>query len=219
MLTTPTYFSRFFSKQCEECGGHCCWSCHHLLQNKSNQFFCDECHKIQPPHCHNYFSMFQQPQTFDIDNNALEKRYRQYQSLVHPDHFFGKSNQELEYSDKVAECVNKGYETLKNPQTRGEYILNLNNFHGSVDVSQDFLQEILEIHETIDTTTDVKELSKILHQIEDKISQEKRNLSESLKQTDKGLKDPKSASLSLSKLRYYGRIRDTLREKLPVSVL
>ena len=219
MLASSSYFSKSFAKQCEECGGHCCWSCHHLLQNKPNQFFCAECHKIQPPHCNNYFSMFQQPQTFDIDKNSLEKRYRQYQSLVHPDHFFGKSSKELEYSDKVSECVNKGYETLKNPQTRGEYILNLNHFHGSNDVPQDFLQEILETHEKIDETTDINELSQILHQIEAKISNEHKSLSESLKQTDKGLKDPKSASLSLSKLRYYGRIRETLREKLPASVL
>lgn len=219
MLTNTQSFNRWFAKQCEKCGGHCCWSCHHILQNKTNQFFCDECHKIQPPHCNNYFSMFQQPTDFNIDVSALEKRYRQYQALVHPDHFLSKSKQELEYSDRVSECVNKGFETLKNPLSRAEYILGLNKISGTGNVPPEFLQEVLEIHEKIEETTDIKELSGILHKIEDEIEKEKKQLSESLKIVDKKLKDPNAACIILTKLRYFNRIREAIREKIPASEL
>lgn len=215
MISFGSLFSRYHSESCP-C---CCWSCHKELQQKDSDFFCGNCHKIQPPHCTSYFSLFNQPESYDIDQQKLNKLYKNYQRLIHPDKFYRSSNEEKIFSDKVTTCVNEGFKTLSDPIKRGEYFLGLKNIKFDKDVPPDFLMDVLEIHEQIDSTKETSELVKLFQQIQQRIKNESSTLASCLKIVDGQVKDPKGAGASLSKLKYLQRISDALREKLPLDLM
>lgn len=215
MLSIRSIFSRSFAEKCADC----CWSCHKKLPSKDCDFFCGNCHKIQPPHCHNYFSLFDQAETYDIDQQKLDKLYKNYQRLVHPDKFYRSSKEEKIFSDKVTTCVNEGYKTLSDPIKRGEYFLDIKNIKFSKDVPPDFLIDVLDLHEQIDGTKDTSELVKLFQQIQKRIKDENIILMDCLRIVDGQVKDPKGAGTSLSKMRYLQRIHDSLREKLPLDLI
>lgn len=65
-----------------------CWKCG--KQRKEN-LFCDKCQIIQkPPEKQNYFNIFGIEENFNLDAVHLRNRFRQLQSLVHPDKFTNK---------------------------------------------------------------------------------------------------------------------------------
>lgn len=65
-----------------------CWKCG---KNRTENFFCENCHIIQkPPAEKNYFTIFGMQEKFDVDPVQLTNKFRQLQSLVHPDKFSTK---------------------------------------------------------------------------------------------------------------------------------
>lgn len=215
MLSIRSFFSRSFAEQCTDC----CWSCNKKLNVKDCEFFCGNCHKIQPPHCHNYFSLFDQPESYDIDQQKLDKLYKNYQRLVHPDRFYRSSNEEKIFSDKVTTCVNDGYKTLSDPIRRGEYFLDMKKIKFDKEVPPDFLIDVLELHEQIDNAKDTAELVKLFQEVQQRIKDENKILMDCLKLVNGEVKDPKGAGASLSKMKYYQRIHDSMREKLPLDLM
>ena len=72
-----------------------------------------------------HFQIFGVPEEFEMDLVALEERYRELQSEVHPDRFAGASQAEQRVSMQLSTRVNEAYQTLKSPLERAGYILQL----------------------------------------------------------------------------------------------
>lgn len=209
-------FTRFFAVDCKKT---CCWNCHKMVEHKDCEFFCQNCHKLLPMNIDNYFTLFNLPKSYDIDSSKLLQTYKGYQRQVHPDKFYQASKNELSTADQVSCCVNDGYKTLSDPIKRGEYILQLYKQNTKADVPPAYLMDVLEIHEQVESASDSADLVKLLSDVQKRIHDEKETLSASLKINNNKITDPKAAAESLSKMRYLSRIRDTIREKLPIDLI
>lgn len=216
MLQSASFFKKCFSLKCQGACQASCWNCHHKLGRHKSQFFCESCHKIQPPTCNNYFELFDQPKNYTIDLSKLDKTYQTLQRKVHPDRFYSKSEKEKELSMKASGCINEGYRTLRNPISRGEYLLHLYNEKVLLDVPQDFLMNVLELHEEIDAAEEVEDMVKLLQKVKGIMKELTAELAKDLAVKDGKVVNATAAGETLSKLKYMSRIRDTLKQKMPV---
>lgn len=66
-----------------------CWKCNKHVDEVA--LICPQCTTIQkPPAADNYFSVLNIDECFDIDLKKLTNKYRQMQSILHPDKFANK---------------------------------------------------------------------------------------------------------------------------------
>jgi len=73
----------------------------------------------------NYFELFNIPVSFGVDIDMLAQHFRQLQQCVHPDKFVTSSAQARRLSIQYAARVNDGYQVLKSPLKRAQYLLEL----------------------------------------------------------------------------------------------
>lgn len=74
----------------------------------------------------NHFELFGLPARFDVDLTALDAAYREVQGRVHPDRFVNATDAEKRVAMQWATRANEAYQTLKNPQKRAQYLIELN---------------------------------------------------------------------------------------------
>ena len=74
-----------------------------------------------------HFTLFGLPETFQIDENALETRYRALAAGCHPDKFASASAFEQKQAVMMASAVNEAYRILKNPIDRAASLLMTQN--------------------------------------------------------------------------------------------
>jgi molecular chaperone HscB len=74
----------------------------------------------------NHFELFNLPQQFAVDAEALDSAYRDVQGRVHPDKFVSATDAEKRVAMQWATRANEAYQTLKNPQKRAQYMCELN---------------------------------------------------------------------------------------------
>jgi len=102
----------------------------------------------------NHFEIFGVPEEFDVDLDALEKRYLELQREVHPDRFAAASKAEQRVSMQLATRVNEAYETLKYPLDRAEYLLRLADVDPELETNTamppEFLAAQLERREALE---------------------------------------------------------------------
>ncbi|CFQ30873.1 co-chaperone HscB [Yersinia bercovieri] len=101
-----------------------------------------------------YFTLFGLPPRYQLDGNQLTTRYQELQRQFHPDRFANQPERERLASLQQAATINDGYQTLKHPLKRAEYMLSLQGFdlgneqHTMRDTA--FLMEQLELREELD---------------------------------------------------------------------
>eukprot|EP00126_Sphaerothecum_destruens_P003015 Sdes_comp16490_c0_seq1m5808 len=99
--------------------------------NSTFNFFCNHCNVIQPPPTFpggiSHFELFNLRESFEIDLNLLETRYKNLQRLLHPDKFSLSKNEEKSHSAMQSSLVNRAFNTLKRPLSRALYLLRLKN--------------------------------------------------------------------------------------------
>jgi len=114
----------------------------------------------------NYFELFDLPVSFNIDNQSLAECYRELQKAVHPDKFASGSDQEKRLSVQLAAHINEANQTLKSPQRRVRYILELRGiaFDDEKDTSLDpmFLMEQIELREALEAANEQSVLDNIM---------------------------------------------------------
>ncbi len=102
----------------------------------------------------NYFQLFNLPQSWDIDQDALSDEYRKQQGEVHPDRFAGAIDTEKLRALQLSSYLNEAYETLKSPLRRAAYLLSLHDIDveqvDQSDLSMDLLLEQIQLREKLD---------------------------------------------------------------------
>jgi molecular chaperone HscB len=100
-----------------------------------------------------HFELFDLPVSFEIDLPDLSQRYRELQRAVHPDKFASASDHERRLSVEKAASINEAFQTLKSPQRRARYMLELQSvsFDDEKDMALDpaFLMEQIELRESL----------------------------------------------------------------------
>lgn len=101
-----------------------------------------------------YFTLFGLPQSFEIDAAQLTARFQELQRQFHPDRFASQPERERLQALQQAATINQGYQALRQPLPRAEYLLSLHGFdinneqHTMRDTT--FLMEQLELREELD---------------------------------------------------------------------
>lgn len=90
---------------------------------------------------------------FDLDPFALTSNFRRLQSMLHPDKFSRRSNEEKTNSLEWSSLVNKAYKTLNTPLQRGRYILKQNGIlisEENTSVDPEFLMDMMDKNEAVE---------------------------------------------------------------------
>ncbi|KAJ7783790.1 hypothetical protein DFH07DRAFT_789115 [Mycena maculata] len=139
---------------------------------------CTKCDSISPiPSSvpfHDLFAIPSRPNPFIIDPVLLRRRFREAQALCHPDSWASKGQNKQEIAQGLSARLNEAYTSLADPLRRAEYILEQNGLpisEGDQLDNLEFITEILQARESIDTAEDGDELSEIVDETTAKIEE------------------------------------------------
>ena len=114
---------------------------------------------------HSHFELFGLAPAFALDAEALERRYRDIQSQVHPDRFAHAGDAERRASLQWTTRVNQAYRALKDPVQRGKHLLELQGvdvaFETNTQMPTDFLLQQLELREELESAKGRKDASRL----------------------------------------------------------
>jgi len=103
----------------------------------------------------NFFTLFDLPESFTLDTSSLAERYQALQRRYHPDNFATQPEAERLQALTTAANINQGYQALRKPLPRAEYILTLHGYdinneqHTMHDT--EFLMAQLTLRETLES--------------------------------------------------------------------
>jgi molecular chaperone HscB len=151
------------------------------------------------------FAFFGLPQSFDLDEPALEEAFRSLSRKLHPDRFARATPQERRYSLEQTTQLNDAYKTLRDPARRAEHLLQLRGVSAEPKMSPAFLEETLEDREKL---LEAKMAGEPLEELV-KIATDKRDaaLAEARALLASGGDLDQAAEL-LARLKYYARYLD-----------
>jgi molecular chaperone HscB len=138
----------------------------------------------------NHFELFQLPQQFAVDTNALDAAYREVQSRVHPDKFVNATDAEKRVAMQWSTRSNEAYQTLKNPQKRAQYLCELNGVdlqtESNTAMPMTFLMQQMEWREELGDARAAKD-SDALESLDDQLRKaRKQQLAQIEQQIDAG---------------------------------
>lgn len=188
-----------------------CWSCNKPLV-KDNRFFCAVCGSLQKMENQNFFKLLDVPNTFAINGSILSANFRQLQSVLHPDKFSQKSEEEKVNSLEWSSLINKAYKTLTVPLERAKYILNQQGIlidEENTSVDPDFLADMMDLNERVDEASNSMELQKIAESVNSDIANIYDKLYEYF--SENNLNEAKAAFV---RLKYLTNIDNVIKEKI-----
>lgn len=187
--------------RCQRCGvAHC------------EMFICPTCKALQPvKEDLDYFAMFDFPRKFDIDLQGLSARYRRIQSVLHPDKHASVGEEEKLLAEAQSALVNKAYDTLLKPISRGVYILSLYGIHieeAGLPNDAQFLTDVMTANEELSDCNDATSLAQLRRNNQAVADNFCKLAGQAL---DEGRLQ--EAIVLLSKLRYYISVLEKAKEK------
>src|SRR2546421_6207565 len=109
-----------------------------------------------------HFELFGLPPAFTLDEEKLERSYREIQSQVHPDRFANAGDAERRASLQWTTRVNEAYRALKNAVQRAGHLLELQGvdvaFETNTAMPPDFLMAQMELRESLAEATGARNL-------------------------------------------------------------
>lgn len=110
----------------------------------------------------NHFELFQLPQRFAIDLDALNSAYHEVQGRVHPDKFAHAPGTEKRVAMQWATRANEAYQTLKSPLKRATYLCQLHGVdlqtESNTAMPRDFLIQQMEWREALDEARSARDV-------------------------------------------------------------
>ncbi|XP_077317545.1 iron-sulfur cluster co-chaperone protein HscB [Lithobates pipiens] len=209
-LLSPAPWMR--RRLCMSAQSRLCWSCQ--CEIRTEELFCPSCRSLQPPDLtKDYFYLLNCDRSFDVNVQELQKKYRDLQRSLHPDYFSQKPQFERDISDQQSSLVNKAYNTLLSPLSRGIYLLGLHGItftEGTEEgIDAPFLFEILEVNEQLNEATSDAEIEEIGNVVQEKCQMLTENVKEAFR---KG--DLEGAKKFLTTMKYYTNILEQVKKKI-----
>jgi molecular chaperone HscB len=162
-----------------------------------------------------HFELFGLPAHFAVDAAALEARYHELQSEVHPDRFAAAPEAERRVSMQLATRVNEAYQTLKSPLRRAVYILRLRGVDPELETNTamppGFLMEQMSWRERIEAGSEEPEA---LLQLRAGLRGESRKIYEKLHGQLDESRDDQAARETIRMLMFYEKLDDEIDDKL-----
>jgi len=126
-----------------------------------------------------FFELFNLPVSFEVNLKALSARFREAQRTAHPDKFANAGEAERRLSVQMAARINEAYQVLKDPLSRGRYLLELRGVAlDDADTAFDgvFLMEQMELRERLADVKDSAEPAQQLQAVANDIAGHSRDL-------------------------------------------
>ncbi|KAM7465493.1 hypothetical protein LguiB_013055 [Lonicera macranthoides] len=189
-----------------------CWNCN-ALADMAPFLVCQSCRSVQPvDHSANYFQIFGWEKKYEIPNENLEGKYKDWQKKLHPDLVHSKSERERAYAAEQSARVIDAYRTLSNPLSRAIYIMRLEGVE--VDEEQtvsepELLAEIMEIREAVEEAADTQTLNNIHAQMEDKLRHWSNSFANAFQR-----QQYEEALTCIQRMTYYQRVNEEIVKKL-----
>ncbi|KAK0596725.1 hypothetical protein LWI29_018441 [Acer saccharum] len=201
----------FCSESADKLNNSSCWNCN-AVPKAAPFLFCDSCQSVQPLHLSvDYFQIYGLDKNYEIGDENLERKYKDWQKKLHPDLVHSKS-QEREYAAEHSARVIEAYHTLTNPLSRAIYILKLEGIEVNEEetVSEpELLTEIMETREAVEDAADSKALNEILSPVQEK----KIQWSKSFANAFRSRKFDESLTC-IWRMTYYDRVNKEIMKKL-----
>jgi molecular chaperone HscB len=157
----------------------------------------------------NHFELFGLAPAFALETEALDKRYRDIQSEVHPDRFAHAGDAERRASLQWTTRVNEAYRTLKDPVQRGKHLLELHGvdlaFETNTQMPTDFLTQQLELREELEAAVGAEDAAR-LERLRSGLRSQKRALEAKIGQAIDAKKDYAGAAELVRKLMFLDRL-------------
>nr|CAB3465839.1 unnamed protein product [Digitaria exilis] len=190
-------------------GGGACWSC-----GAAGAFLsCGSCGSVQPVDpAVDYFQIFGLNREYNIKDNNLEGRYKEWQKKLHPDLVHSKSKKERGYAAEQSALVIDAYRTLRKPLSRALYLLKLEGIHVDEEKTindPELLMEMMEIREAVNDASDSQTLEKIQSQVKKKLETWSHSFQEAFEK-----KNFDHAVEATQRMRYYERAVEETVKKL-----
>ncbi|XP_059487698.1 iron-sulfur cluster co-chaperone protein HscB isoform X2 [Neocloeon triangulifer] len=186
-----------------------CWQCG--ADKPLDNFFCKKCSALQEPdHTSSYFDVLGVEKKFDLKTAELTKKFRSLQSLVHPDKYGRKSENEKENSENHSALLNQAYKTLLKPMDRGLYLLKLEGLsieEGTVQMDSEFLMEIMELNEELESASSSEAVLKLAEANNKVINQYTKDIDAAFEE-----KNLEKAKQLLTKMKYYSSFEEKIKE-------
>ena len=116
----------------------------------------------------NYFDFYGLPETFNLNDADVKKKFYQLSKQYHPDFYANEDKAKQQEILELSTLNNKAYQTLANPAKRLEYILRLHNLvseGAKPQLPADFLMEMMDINERIMEVDSATELGSITAEV------------------------------------------------------
>jgi molecular chaperone HscB len=159
-----------------------------------------------------HFALFGLPEAFSLDQEMLEKAYRDIQSQVHPDRFAHAGDAERRASLQWTTRVNEAFRVLKNPVSRARHLLELQGvdvaFETNTAMPPEFLMQQMELREQLEEAKGAKALDAL----RSSLLSEKKALEAEIAQAIDSRKDYKAASDLVRKLQFLHRLDEEIDE-------
>jgi molecular chaperone HscB len=140
-----------------------------------------------------YFTLFDLPQQFAVDNAALSSAYRILQKQYHPDRHASASDQEQRMALQYAAYINEGLEVLRSSVKRAIYLLGLADIEFKSDnlaTDPEFLMQQIEWREELSelpsSTEPVVNLERFIAEVEAALIAYEGRFEEAMKAQDYG---------------------------------
>ncbi|HXU41674.1 MAG TPA: Fe-S protein assembly co-chaperone HscB [Burkholderiales bacterium] len=157
-----------------------------------------------------HFELFGLPPVFSLDQEMLDKAYRDIQSQVHPDRFAHAGDAERRASLQWTTRVNEAYRTLKSPVQRGKHLLELQGvdvaFETNTAMPAEFLMQQMELREQLEEARDARALDALRAGLQ----KNKRSLEGEIADTIDAKKDYKGAADLVRKLMFLERLDEEI---------
>ena len=99
-----------------------------------------------------YFEFYGIPQSFNVDESVVKRRFYELSKTYHPDFYINHSEEKQQEILELSTINNKAYQVLSNPAKRLEYLLQLygHAIEGEkYQLPQEFLMEMMEVNEAL----------------------------------------------------------------------
>lgn len=145
----------------------------------------------------NFFALFEQPAQFEIDQARLDQQLRLLQKRYHPDNLMVDSTKDVtsvteakQQSEQASALINQAYQTLKAPDSRAGYLLEMANQAHNLEHSiadLDFLEDAMQMRIDLDEAIEDKDrttLAQLQPHITTRLSKQSERFSSAYQKQD-----------------------------------